>query len=83
MLKYFQQNGMENVANAFDLIPRNLRTMYPHAYQSYIWNKALSLRLTLGAGPIVGDLVRLIETREPVVYSIEPNRFRSRFRFLL
>lgn len=39
-------------------IPRNLRTMYVHAYQSYVWNTVASKRIELfGLTPIVGDLV--------------------------
>lgn len=39
-------------------IPRPLRTMYVHAYQSYIWNAVVSERIKLSADqPIVGDLV--------------------------
>ncbi|KAH6684297.1 putative Multisubstrate pseudouridine synthase 7 [Halenospora varia] len=43
-------------------IPRNLRTMYVHAYQSRVWNMAASERWTrYGAKLIAGDLV-LVET---------------------
>lgn len=43
--------------NAFQCIPRNTRFIYLHAYQSYLWNQALSLRLkTFGCQVLVGDL---------------------------
>ncbi|KAL6944949.1 hypothetical protein ACO0QE_002391 [Hanseniaspora vineae] len=39
-------------------IPRNLRTMYVHAYQSYVWNKVASYRIKeFGLNVIAGDLV--------------------------
>ena len=39
-------------------VPRNLKTMYVHGYQAYIWNKIVSRRLKeLGRSPVVGDLV--------------------------
>ncbi|CCK71311.1 pseudouridine synthase PUS7 KNAG_0G02550 [Huiozyma naganishii CBS 8797] len=44
--------------NAIMKIPRNLRTMYVHAYQSYIWNSVASKRIEMhGLDVIVGDLV--------------------------
>lgn len=43
---------------ALEAIPRGLRTLYPHAYQSFIWNHAASYRWRLGPGILlVGDLV--------------------------
>ncbi|QLL30957.1 hypothetical protein HG536_0A07720 [Torulaspora globosa] len=39
-------------------IPRNLRTMYVHAYQSYVWNTVASKRIELyGLQVTEGDLV--------------------------
>ena len=39
-------------------IPRNLRTIYVHAYQSYVWNLISSERIKLSATELlVGDLV--------------------------
>ncbi|KAH3681940.1 hypothetical protein WICPIJ_007102 [Wickerhamomyces pijperi] len=43
---------------AISKIPRNLRIMYGHAYQSYVWNCAASERVKLfGTTVIEGDLV--------------------------
>lgn len=41
------------------MIPKNLRMMYVHAYQSYLWNSVTSERIKLYGcdKPIVGDLV--------------------------
>lgn len=49
-------------------IPRNLRLIYVHAYQSYVWNLLVSERVReFGAGkPVVGDLV-MEKEEEPAV----------------
>ncbi len=48
---------------AFHALPRHLRTLFVHAYQSYLFNRYLSLRIERGfpmARPIDGDwLIRL------------------------
>ncbi|KAJ9081501.1 multisubstrate pseudouridine synthase 7, variant 2 [Entomophthora muscae] len=47
-----------NFLEAIKRIPRTLRLMYVHAYQSYVWNKAVSARIaTFGPRPIRGDLI--------------------------
>ena len=40
-------------------IPRNMRLMYVHSYQSHVWNKAASFMMReYGLAPAVGDLIR-------------------------
>ncbi|WVQ75081.1 hypothetical protein IAR50_004690 [Cryptococcus sp. DSM 104548] len=59
-------NRMEDKTGALGSIPRNLRTMYVHAYQSYVWNLVVSERIKLSATePLVGDLV-IEKTEEEV-----------------
>ncbi|ODQ77795.1 hypothetical protein BABINDRAFT_172585 [Babjeviella inositovora NRRL Y-12698] len=44
--------------NAIMQIPRNLRIMYGHAYQSYVWNSVASKRIELfGLNIVPGDLI--------------------------
>lgn len=38
-------------------LPRNMRSMYVHAYQSLVWNRAATARATLGLVVLEGDLV--------------------------
>lgn len=50
--------GVGAYHDAIMKIPRNLRTMYVHAYQSFVWNKVASKRIQLfGTEARVGDLV--------------------------
>ena len=43
ILGFLAEHG--NLENAFSSLPRNLSMMFVHAYQSYIFNRILSLRL--------------------------------------
>lgn len=55
------ENGEYNENSYFNAImgiPRNLRIMYGHAYQSYIWNLVASKRIQLfGLQVVAGDLI--------------------------
>lgn len=52
------KHSSRDFAGAITHITRGLRSMYLHAYQSYVWNHAASHRFSLhGAAVVKGDLV--------------------------
>lgn len=52
------RNNPKDYCNAFAAISRNTRYIYIHAYQSHIWNRAVSERLRrFGKKVLLGDLV--------------------------
>eukprot|EP00299_Pterocystis_sp_00344_P008093 c2926_g1_i1.p1 GENE.c2926_g1_i1~~c2926_g1_i1.p1 ORF type:complete len:663 (-),score=161.11 c2926_g1_i1:20-2008(-) len=58
IIRSYQQNGLNAHQNAIMAIPRNLRTMYMHAFQSFVFNCLTSQRLAIhGPKVVVGDLV--------------------------
>ncbi|BEI86130.1 hypothetical protein CcaverHIS002_0604170 [Cutaneotrichosporon cavernicola] len=51
-------NLVKDKLGALTAIPRNLRSMYVHAYQSYIWNIVVSARIKMSnTSALPGDLV--------------------------
>lgn len=58
LLKGLQISGDKNPLGVLDSIPRNIRLMYIHAYQSFVWNHVVSRRIKqFGTDVVVGDLV--------------------------
>lgn len=58
--------GLDYLA-AIQAVPRHLRTMYPHAYQSYVWNHVVSARIRMSATTVLeGDLVLITPTVETI-----------------
>eukprot|EP00741_Cyanophora_paradoxa_P016863 tig00020943_g16287.t1 len=58
LLAGFKRNGLSDPLAALGAVPRNMRTMYVHAYQSLIWNHMASLRVQMcPGGALEGDLV--------------------------
>jgi tRNA pseudouridine13 synthase len=59
------KNHEKNFLGAIQMIPRNLRIMYAHAYQSSIWNYAASHRWSLAGKTLLeGDLVLVHEHKD-------------------
>ncbi|CAO2837057.1 unnamed protein product [Amaranthus hypochondriacus] len=58
-----------NYVQALKAIPRTMRMMYVHSYQSYLWNHAASIRVQkYGAqGLVVGDLVHSKEDSGEII----------------
>lgn len=62
--KSSQMNRMKDFQGAISQIPRNLRLMYVHAYQSLVWNVVAGKRIEMfGTSVVAGDLV-IIGDRE-------------------
>lgn len=76
LLRGLQKNGQTNLIGALSSIPRNTRLLYLHAYQSMIWNKIVSKRLsTYGTEILIGDLyINDINNDSNVSYVTEANR---------
>lgn len=57
---------------AINAIPRQLRSMYAHAYQSLVWNHVASARLRLSPSAVLpGDLVLMTQQTEKMGSAID------------
>lgn len=64
LLAGLSKHDDKDLVNALESIPRYMRLMYIHAFQSYIWNKMTSKRIQeFGLKPVEGDLV-FIDNRQ-------------------
>ena len=57
LLAGLARNGKNDFINALENVPRNMRLLYIHAYQSLVWNEIVSRRMQLGLSVKAGDLV--------------------------
>ncbi|RWS28576.1 pseudouridylate synthase 7-like isoform X2 [Leptotrombidium deliense] len=63
--KLGKQKQSNNYYAALCALPRNVRTMYLHAYQSLIWNKLANFRLEeYGMNVVPGDILMFTEIKE-------------------
>lgn len=64
LMRHLSRNKTDHLG-ALQTIPRNLRMMYVHAYQSLVWNFAVGERWSLYGDKVVeGDLVLVNEHRD-------------------
>ena len=58
MVEGLMKAGNKNWLQALIAIPRNIRNLYGHAYQSFVWNQVASLRVQkFGPTIVEGDLI--------------------------
>jgi tRNA pseudouridine13 synthase len=59
ILKCMKKTGKNSYKTGFNTLNKQLRMLYPHAYQSYIWNLTVSDRIrNYGMKILLGDIVK-------------------------
>jgi tRNA pseudouridine13 synthase len=59
ILSSIKKSGKNSYVTAFRTLNRQLQLLYPHAYQSYLWNMSVSKRIKIhGLKILPGDIVR-------------------------
>ena len=54
-----KKSGKNSFQQGFTALPKQLQVLYPHAYQSYVWNKTVSERIKrYGTEILIGDIVK-------------------------
>ncbi|GAA6025772.1 hypothetical protein JCM11491_001986 [Sporobolomyces phaffii] len=67
VMEAYKKGNDKDHLGALSSIPKNLRLMYVHAWQSYIWNRLVSERVRLfgATAPVEGDLVYVGQGEQP------------------
>ena len=63
LLINYKKTGKNSFQSSFKSLSKQLQILYPHSYQSYIWNLTVSYRLKkYGRQLIIGDIVKKHES---------------------
>ena len=63
LLINYKKTGKNSFQSSFKSLSKQLQILYPHSYQSYIWNLTVSYRLKkYGRKLIIGDIVKKHES---------------------
>jgi len=63
LLSNYKKCGKNSYQSSFKSLSKQLQVLYPHSYQSYIWNMTVSYRISkYGRKLIIGDIVKKHES---------------------
>ncbi|QHN05681.1 tRNA pseudouridine(13) synthase TruD [Methanothermobacter sp. THM-1] len=78
ILRDLRRDGIteESYIKAIQVLPKPLKRMFVHAYQSYLFNRAVSERLPLGINRYVpGDIV--IDNEQHIIHDADPGELEE------